>query len=93
MDEFKRNVAKSKREVRIVIALSIAPSTFIGLLIAGYSHFQSEDKVVESYLERCGPEIALAIEAYKIDNGGYPDSITNAACRTISKVPKGSCSF
>jgi hypothetical protein len=80
MDEFKNKVAKNKRDVRIVIALIIALS-FIGLLVAAYVTIQGQDRAVEHYLKHERPDVVLAIEAYKTDNGHYPDFITNAVPR------------
>jgi hypothetical protein len=80
MDEFKNKVAKSRRDVKIVIAL-IVFLPVVGLLVAGYVTIHGQDRAVENYLKQERPDVVLAIEAYKTDNGHYPDSITNAVPR------------
>jgi hypothetical protein len=77
MDNFQKNVAKSKREVRIVIALIVFPPVLV-LILAGIAHIQGDKKMIENYLEQERPNVVLALEAYKADTGHYPDSITDA---------------
>jgi hypothetical protein len=65
MDEFKRNVAKSKREVGIVITVItvIALAPVLVLILAGIAHIQGDKKMIENYLERERPNVVLALEA------------------------------
>ncbi len=81
MDEFKRNVAKSKREVRIIIAImTLLP--LVGLIVVGMAHVRGDRKMIENYLGQERPNaVLLAIETYKSENGRYPDAISNALPR------------
>jgi hypothetical protein len=80
MDPFEKNMMESKNEVRTVVG-SIVILPIIALVIFGHLHLQTQDKAVERYLEQERPDILLAIEAFKADDGHFPDYLTNAVSR------------
>src|ERR1041385_3395319 len=62
----------------IAIILSVL---VIGALILGYIHARGHARIIEQYLEQNRPDFVAAIEAYRLENGSYPDSLTNAIPR------------
>lgn len=51
---------------------------FLGAFVMSYFHARGHLHAIEHYLEQNRPDVVLAIEAYRVENGHYPDSITNA---------------
>jgi len=53
----------------------------LGVLLAGFLHTRTHLQIVKRYLEQNRPDVVAAIEAYRSENGSYPDFITNAVPR------------
>ena len=62
----------------IAIVLSVL---VIVWLAVGYIHTRGHVRIIEQYLEQNRPDVASAIEAYRLENGSYPFFITNAVPR------------
>ena len=64
----------------IAIILLVLVLLVLGVLVASFQA-RTDIRIEGQYLERNRPDVVAAIEAYRHENGRYPDSITNAIPR------------